>query len=237
MQQKLLRKAGLLGVVATALGFFIAGCVDEPTPPVAPPVTSSVRFVHAVFGAPAVDIWVDSLKVFSNVSYSQNTPYKTDIKSGNRFIRLVPAGSDTASAVFRQLVSIRSFTKMTVVFVGDAADMGLLLTQERFTYSNETKKLADTAQVKLINTNLAGSAVKLVKDAVTGPTVIGAVDPFKLSSYTNVLGGAYKFFVVTSADEEVKEVNITLTGKTRYTFILVGDLASPEVLTLEDDKD
>ena len=236
MQQKLLRKAGLLGVVATALGFFIAGCVDEPNPPVYGNVPCTVRYVHAVKDVGAVDVWIDDVKAFSSMSYMQNSPYKADIKAGNRFIRLVPTGGDTSAAVYRRLVSFRSFMKMTAVFFDYSGSPEMLLTQERFTYSNETNKLGDTAQVKLINVNTSENQMKLVSESLTGPTLIGAVDAYSLSPYTKVLGGAYKMYVLNASDEEVKEINLTLTGMTRYSFIVVGTTDEPNVLTLEDDK-
>ena len=91
MQRKL-HAAGLLITVFTIAGVMLAGCVDEQDPTVIEKVTSTVRFVHAVSDAPAVDIWVDNAKVATNVSFKQASVYLT-INAGERMIDVTPAGS------------------------------------------------------------------------------------------------------------------------------------------------
>ena len=236
MQQKLIRKAGLLGIILTAVGVYLAGCVDEPNPPAPPRMECSVRFVHAFEGGQAVDIWLDGDKIVSNATYKSVSAYDAKIKAGNRFVRLVPAGSsDTSQAVYRRLVSFRSFMKMTAVFFDGDGDWALLLTQERFTYADEWTALGDSSSVKLINVNSSANPIKLVKETASGPTVVGPVGVFTLSPYTPVIQGAYNFFIVTSTGDEMKSLDFTLEPKKRYSFIVVGTLASPEVLTLVDD--
>lgn len=237
MHQKLLRKAGLLAVIASALGVMLAGCVDEPNPPVVDKVESSVRFVHAVGDAPAVDVWADGVKIASGLSFKGSSAY-VPVRSGNRFIRLLPAGStDTTQAVFRQLITFRSYSKITSVFYGlvSSSSVSLLSTQERFTYADETKNLVDTADVKLINVNVSEETIKIADGAAGGPTVVGPVAKYTLSSYKKVKAGAYTFFLVTDAGTEMKSFSFTLAAKNRYSFIAVGDLAAPEILLLKDD--
>jgi hypothetical protein len=236
MQQKLIRKAGLLGIILTAVGVYLAGCVDEPNPPSPPRMECSVRFVAAFQDAPAVDIWLDGEKIVSNATYKSVSAYDAKIKAGNRFVRLVPAGSaDTSQAIFRRLVSFRSFMKMTAIFFDNNAEWEFLLTQERFTYADEWSKLADTSSVKLINVNSGLTPIKMVKESASGATVVGPVGVFTLSPYTNIINGTYKFFIVTATGDEMKSLDFTLEPKKRYSFIVVGSLASPEVLTLVDD--
>jgi len=236
MQQKLLRKAGLLGVILAVSGVILTGCIDEPNPPVVEKVPCTVRFVHGVKDAPPVDIWVDGQVLLSNIAYKASSQYVADIKAGDRFIRLVPAGvSDTGQAVFRQKVSLRAFTKMTAVFYGpDAQSIRLLITQERYTYADELTPLGDSAAIKLINVNVSEERVRLAENSATGPTFVGPANAYSLTSYAKVPTGTYTFYLMTEGGNEMMQVNYSLQAKTRYSFIAVGDLATPELLTLVD---
>ncbi|MDH7515994.1 MAG: DUF4397 domain-containing protein [Bacteroidota bacterium] len=240
MHQKLVRKAGLLGFVCALAGFILVGCIDEPDPPIVEKIPCTVRFIHAVKDVPAVDIWIDEQKVFSGLAYKANTPYIADIKAGTRFIRVLPAGNgDTTQAIFRQLVSLRSFMKMTAVFYGpDAMTIGLLITQERFTYADELKPLGDTlSSVKLINVNVSEERLTLNEGSPSGPRLIGPVAAYSLSPYTMLPVGQRTFYLMTEGGNEMKSlVDFNLQPKTRYSFIAVGDLANPDLLTLIDDQ-
>jgi hypothetical protein len=240
MQQKLLRKAGLLGIILSAVGVFFAGCVDEPTQPTPPHMFSTVRWVHANADLPAVDLYVDGDKMaeFTGKSFKDVSTYNPNVKAGIRYLRLVPAGSnDTAQAIYRRQVNFRSFMKTTVVFYSNQGTPDVLVTQERFTYADETKALGDTAaSIKLINVNTAEVAISLVKDDVSsGPTLIGPVDSYSLSSYTMLRVGAMKMFILNADGAEMTSFDFTAKAKTRYSFILVGDLAAPVLLPLTDD--
>jgi len=238
MRQKLLQKAGLLSLVLLMTGMFLSGCIEEPNPPVLDRVTSEVRFVHAVPDAPAVDIWVDDKVVAPNVGYKGFTSYLT-VKAGNRWIRVVPAGADSSTALFRRQVSVRSLTKMTMAFFNSTAQMDMLLTQERFTYADETSMLVDSCDVKLIN--LANTSVTYVVQRKIGegdyeditPEVGGA----DLTSYVRVLSETNDFAITDyDTNGRVVEFNKTL-GKPgyRYSFIVVGNSGEVDVLTLQDE--
>ena len=233
MRQKLLQKAGLLGLVMLTTGVFLSGCIDEPNPPVLGRVTSEVRFVHAVPDAPAVDIWVDGDKVLSGVPYKAASEYLV-VNSGNRFLRLVPAGGDTSSAVFRRMVSVRSLTKMTMAFANSAADPALLITQERFTYADETSKLVDSCDVKLIN--LSGTGEALALENTNDEVLIPAVNAGSLSAYTRLMAGSTDFYVVRGNGSRAVEFSFNLQKPGyRYSFVVVGNAGGLEVLTLQDE--
>lgn len=237
MQQKLLRQAGLLAVALLTSSIVLTGCIDEPNPPVLDRITSEIRFVHAVPGAPSVDIYVDGDKVVSSVGYKGFSNY-LEIKSGNRFLRLVPAGGDTSSAVFRRQVSVRSFTKITMAFFNIVDDVQLLATQERFTYADETSKLLDSCDVKLININTDGAAVKLaVKEGETGSRdLIPSVAGGSLSSYRRVFAESNEYYLVNAQNSRV--VTFPFEFKKpghRYSVIMIGTSVDRDVLTLQDE--
>ncbi len=236
MQQKLLRQAGWLAVAMLTTGIMLTGCIDEPNPPVLDRITSEIRFVLAIPGAPAVDVYVDEVPVASSVSYKGFSNY-LEIKSGNRFLRLVPAGGDTSTAIFRRQVSVRSFTKITMAFFGTMAELDLLATQERFTYADETSKLLDSCDVKLVNVNLGGEAIKFARKVndTDAQDLIPAVNQKSLSSYKRVLCESNDFYLVIGNSRVVTFAFDLKKPGYRYTFLFIGDATSREVLTLQDE--
>jgi hypothetical protein len=226
-------------------GVFLSGCIEEPNPPVLDRPTSDVRFIHAVPDGPPVDIWVDGDKVLSNKSFKEVSAY-LKINSGNRFLRAVPTGADTSQAYFRRLVSVRSVTKMTVAFYDSFVDSlannadNLLMTQERFTYADETTRLVDSCDVKLINltSTATGDDYKLQRldAAQVYQDIIPLVGSGSLSGYKRMLSETADFAVATSSDARAVEFNQTL-GKPgyRYSFIVVGNTGGLEVLRLQDE--
>jgi len=242
MQQKLLRKAGLLVIVLLASGAMFNGCIDEPNPPVLDRIISEVRFVHAVSDAPAVDIWVDDEKVLSGVSYKDNSDYLT-INSGNRFLRVVPAGADTSQSVFRRLVSVRSLTKITMAFFQNVDDIELMSTQERFTYADETTPLADSSEaaLKVINLNFDGIDYGIAK-SVEGNNFESLVDPVPagwLSAYEVIPAQSATCFISREGGTVItaSQFDYDFQAGFRYSFIIVGTGEQEEldVLRLTDD--
>lgn len=237
MRQKLLQKAGLLSLVLLVSGAFLTGCIEEPNPPVLDRVTSEVRFVHAVPGAPAVDIYVDAEKVVSNAGYKAASEY-LKVNAGNRFLRVVPAGGDTTAAIFRRLVNVRSLTKITMAFYGSDADPQLLSTQERFTYADETSKLVDSCDIKLINLAGTGEPLYLERkiDDQTSEALSPTVNSGSLSAYQRVLATGGDFAATRSNNSRAVEFSFTLQKPGyRYSFIVIGNSGGLEVLTLRDE--
>jgi hypothetical protein len=248
MQQKLLRKAGLLSILLTLVGTMLTSCINEPDPTIPPPMTSKVRFVNAISDAGKMDVWVDSLKVATDVSYKDITPYLT-LHAGDRYIRLTHAGDDTSQAVYRGIFTIRSLTMNTMAFLGYlAGTSGCYATQERLVYADETAALVDSADVKLINLNVQIKTAKLeetLKTAQQKDSTVMRIDLSKykdaagnqwwLSSYVRMPIGDHKFTVIDENSAKVKEFDYTFTTKQRYTFIVVGTTGAADVLLLKDD--
>lgn len=237
MRQKLLQKAGLLGFVLLTTGVFLSSCIEEPNPPVLGRVTSEVRFLHAIPDAPLMDIWVDGDKVLSGVPYKAESKYLV-VNSGNRFLRVVPAGGDTSSAVFRRMVSVRSLTKMTMAFHGSTADPALLITQERFTYADETSELVDSSDVKLINLANTGTTYRLqhkLSDGEYEPLVAAVAG--SLSPYIRVPSGISEFSIADNGSgARVSEFTHTIQKPGyRYSFVVVGNVGGLECLVLQDE--
>ncbi|MBR9977807.1 MAG: DUF4397 domain-containing protein [Bacteroidetes bacterium] len=238
MRQKLLQRVGFLGIMMLATGVILSGCIEEPNPPVLDRVTSEVRFVHAVPEGPPVDIWVDDEIAAANVNYKSASAYLT-VKSGDRFLRLVPAGADTVESVFRRRVSVRSYTKITMAFHGSMEDVTLLSTQERFTYADETSMLEDSVDVKLINLANTGTRYKLqrlVEEPNNYEDIIPLVQALSLSPYIRLVAETNRFAAATEANSRVVEFDHEFrTPGYRYTFIVVGNTGALDVLRLQDE--
>jgi len=234
MQQKLLRKAGLLTLLIAMLGFALGGCIDEPDPQVVDKVFGSVRIIHGVSDVPAVDIYIDDVKIAANVSYQTVIPY-FDVKAGNRSILVVTAGN-AVDTLFHQLTSIRTFTQMTIVFYGlKSSEIKMLLTQERFTYADETAKMADSADVKLINLNERSEAIVIRDGSVGGTVLMGPIDAFKISAYKRFVEGKRKWVIATSPQaSEIATIEPDVMRLNRYSYVLIGTGSEPHLLTLTD---
>jgi hypothetical protein len=241
MQQKLLRKAGLLSILLTIVGSMLTSCINEPDPTTPPPMTSMVRFVNAIPDGGKMDVWVDGTVVSAGLSYKDVTPYLT-IHAGDRFIRLTNAGEDTSKAIFRGEFTIRSLTMITSVFRGwltPPSNVQFWITQERFVYSDETVNLVDSADVKLINASIEAPTAKLVEGTKT------LIDQTKykdansnqwwLSSYVRIKTGSHDFTVVDGNSVTLTPFTFDLVAKHRYTFVVMGTNATPDVLRLTDD--
>ncbi len=200
------------------------------------PIFSEVRFVHAISGSGPVDLWVDG-KIFVPSLGEHSASKYYNIRSGNRFLRVVPAGKDSSAAIFRRLVSIRSLTKMTTAYYGSSTDPDLLITQERFTYSDVTSSLVDSAEVKLINLNTSGNSYSLTRGPVGSTNeIIPSKNYTNLSAYIRIdVAGAGPFHIET-AQTIVKTLS-TFTLQSpgyRYTLIVTGDEA-PHIMILQDE--
>jgi hypothetical protein len=223
MHQKLLQKAGLLGLMIVAVGYVLSGCIDEPNPPVIEKLTSKVRFVHADESTGPVDLWIDGFKTVSNLSFKNFQDY-LDVKSGIRLIQLTSAGqSDTVGALFAQQTSIRSLTQMTIFFYPGQDGLTSYIAQEKFTYANEELYTSpDSCRVKVIN--LFNRPVVFSKGS-GGETLIPEVAAGTLTPYRNFIAGQALTVSVTAAGAPVTETQFNPVSKKRYTFFLMGSTA------------
>ncbi|MCB2205465.1 DUF4397 domain-containing protein [bacterium] len=240
MQQKLLRKAGLLGMVLLLSGIVLTGCIDEPNPPVLGRITSEVRFVHAIPGTAAVDIWVDDEPAVTNVGYKGASDYLT-VNSGNRFFRVVPAGQDSSAAIFRSQVNVRSLMKITALFHNTDQDVQLLTTQERFTYADETSKLIDdSCEVKLINLSLTSAKYGLAKRIGENDfeVVISPIDGGLLTPYLRMPAMSGDYFIARDGGGVVLDSEMagaSFENPHRYTVVVVGADGALELVKLLDE--
>ena len=233
MHQKLLQKAGLLGLMIVAAGCVLSSCIDEPTPAVIDQLNSEVRFVHADPSTGAVDLWVDGVKQVSSLEYKNFHQYMK-VKSGVRLIQLTQAGkSDTVGALFSSMTSIRSLMQMTIFFYPGVDGMTYYVAQEKFTYANEEANVpADSARVKVIN--LTNQAAKFLKGE-GGQEVFAEVAAGTLTPYRNFIAGeSFQCWVVNPSAAKLTDTQVNPEKKKRYTYFLMG-MSEPYLLVMTDN--
>lgn len=240
MHQKLLRHVGLLASLIITAGVVLGGCVEEPTIPVIDKMTATVRFINAVTNDSTYDLYIDNKLVQSGFRFKGVLPYQP-VNSGVRNVKLVPTGLTPDKYSFMSDITFRSLAKITLAFAQSSNGIGFVSTQERLMYSDEGAKLKDSADVKMINLNSGSAEVKLVDVINANAALIPNVRYGSLSAYKKIKAGANRFAVLIQADnvEVVAPFDVTLdytAGKGyRYTYVLVGEATSPELLKLQDD--
>ncbi|NOY06991.1 MAG: DUF4397 domain-containing protein [Chlorobi bacterium] len=238
MPQLLLRKFGTLAVFLAGLGIVLSGCIDEPTIAVPQRPDAKVRFVHAVADASGpVDIYVDDKLMVAGFMYKQYTDYFS-IPAGTRQLRIVPAGQDTASNIYHQILSIPAKKKMTIFAIGriQKGDVSLYSANERNTYSVENDH-KDSADVRIFHAVYGAGPVDLVINDASGKTIVSNIPYGFPSSYYLMKAGTYKFYPLSGGVSLLSNEYFeqTIDEKHRYSFVLVGDVVNAEVLVLLDD--
>lgn len=267
MRQKLLRRVVLFGMLLITISGFYTGCIDEPTISELEPMTMTARFVNAVRtstnATPAIDVYINGEKKISNLAYGTNTAYLNSLKPGEWkfFVTVAGAPQDT---IIEQNITLASLTQQTIVIYDLAQKTSFKVQQgkvlqsiERYTYSDETKKLGDTASVKIIHANYLGAAKVQLKaqkstdtsatvvisgplsDATHQPTTAG-IDYGQPSPYSypfkKLLFGNYTFSFVNAGNGLlIKDIVVDISKAKRYTFALVGDATDPKIIKLDDD--
>ena len=261
MRYKLLRRLGLLGVAFAISGVGLTGCLDEPDIPVIERMMTPLRIVNVmvdVENPPAVDVWIDSTR-FANIGYTDVVDY-TDIPSGTRFLRVTLSGNDTTEAILRGEIFLRSLTQTTMVLQGrpfeipppdpgDPDDQGgpsITVTQERFTYSDETAALpADSGTIKFIHCIVASRRdVKLGELDFRGIRMSGGepvdttfinnvfsppvenTDRPNLSSFTKFPVGSYDMSIIFPTPRNQFSMEVE---RKRWTFIYSGILDAGQI--------
>lgn len=109
------------GLIADPANITILGFLDKDVCP--KPGTANVRFIHAAAGAPAVDIYANNTKIFSNVSYTNTgTPEYLPTTLGNIEVSVKVAGTNTTvvGPVPLYLISGGIYTLIATGLVGNA---------------------------------------------------------------------------------------------------------------------
>ncbi len=137
-----------------------------------------VRVIHAVPGAPAVDIFADDQKVFSDVTYNKVTPYK-EVSGERHTFRIRPIGKDNDQALAENSEGLAGGKHYTLV-----AEAGTDNKPTLYVYEDDlVPPSSGKASVRLIN---ASDAEVDVYVREKNNKLFGGVNALKETSYSNI---------------------------------------------------
>jgi SH3-like domain-containing protein len=212
-----IRAFGLLALVLSLLlAVTGAGAQDAGS--------ARVRFVHAIPGAGAIDVFVDGQLTASAVNFSSATTYAT-IPVGPHTVTVRAAGS--ASTLWEQNIDSAAGSATTMV-AASASDA-------RFTPFVEDLASLDLgkARMTVIHAIAGGPAVDLI--LANGAPVIPGVEALTPAGTIDAPVGVYDFAVTPAGSDAAAIVTLpaqALNTGTSYMVLVYGTATEPRALAL-----
>jgi hypothetical protein len=183
-----------------------------------------VRVVHASPDAPAVDVWVNNAKAFTNAPFKGITQYAS-LDAGSYEVQVVPTGK-TEPAVIKATLALKAGTDYTVVAVGKLANIEPLVLQD-----DNRAPAAGKAHVRFVHASPDAPAVDI---AVKGGPVLFQNVAFKgVGNYLPVDAGTYDLEVRLAGTTTValSVPGVKLEQGTVYTIFAMGLAGGEPALT------
>jgi hypothetical protein len=206
----------LSSLLALLLGLaFLTGCSDDSTP-VTPAATlqGKVLAVHSSPDAPGVDLYVDNVKVGTNLTYPGNTAY-LPVDAGTRAVAVKVTG--TATTVLSANLPIAANTNYSVFAVDSVSNLSALVLTDDL-----TAPMSGKAHVRFIHLSPNAPAVDV---ALAGGSVLIGNKSFKeYTAFTPLDAGTYDLEVRVAGTTTVvlPLPGITLTAGKIYTVFAKG---------------
>lgn len=206
----------LVSLLALLLGLtLLAGCSDDnsPTTPAAP-LQGKVIAVHSSPDAPGVDLYVDGVKVGSNLTYPGNTGY-LPVNAGTRAVAVKVAG--TSTTVLGADLPIAANVNYSVFAVDSVSKLSALVLTDDLTAPASGK-----AHVRFIHLSPDAPAVDV---ALAGGSVLIGNKSFKeYTPFTPLDAGTYDLEVRLAGTSTVvlPLPGIALTAGKIYTVFAKG---------------
>jgi hypothetical protein len=191
------------------------------------PGSTSVRFVHASPGTPAVDIALadGGPILFENVSYTESGGYIT-VPADTYDLEARVAGTDTV-ALSLPGVALAGGTAITVWANG-------LLNSEPALGVAVSQDVAPTANIRVIHASPDAPAVDIKVD---GERVIESLNFNEASGYASLPVGNYNIQVVPAGQDGPAVINADVTLDAEdYSVLAINELASIAPLVVVDDN-
>jgi hypothetical protein len=192
------------------------------------PRTAFIRVLHAVPGAPAVDVYVDGAKVITGAAFKSLSEYLT-VPSGKREVKITGTGGTDALATAQ--ISAKRGGYYTAYAFKDADKIALDSLNE-----SSGKELTEK-QARVYVLHLASGVANV--DVTTPSTrakdgrasLIKAV-PFNKARNKTVDAGATSLQIV-SGDKVLKEVPLTIATGGRYSVFVLGTLDATDATAFD----
>ena len=222
-----LLKALPLALALAALSFFAASCGSSSQ--------SQVRVLHAISDGPALDINVNTTKVFTNIAFSgvqPTPPAYTKVASGSDTLEAFDTGT-TTPVINSTSVSLSGSSQYTVLLTGFLNGTAPNAPTFYTITDNNAVPTAGNVEIRIIdgsaNTPQGGYSVYIVPPG----TNIGGVTPQisgllfgQASSYQslNVSGNVYEVIVTPNGNQTpIINQNYTITTGSIRTFVIVDN--------------
>ena len=192
-----LKLAGLMLAVAA-----VGACGEDGGAGFTPTDEVQIRALHAVPGAPALEVLITDARIADNLGYGQSTTYQA-VAGGTQVLRVnsdFGGQNEELLAVETPLTTGSAYT--VVVAGGDAGIVPILLTDDRTAPPTGQAKLrlmhaAPTADAVDVYLTAPGADLTAATPAFTGVSFGSA------SSYATVPAGPYQVRVTTAGTQEV----------------------------------
>jgi hypothetical protein len=235
-----LLKALPLTLSLAALSFFATSCGSSSQ--------SQVRIVHAISDGPALDINVNTTKVFTNIAFGgvqPTPPAYTKVASGSDTLEAVNTGTTTA-LIANTSANLSGSSQYTVLLTGFRNGNGANAPTFNLITDNNAAPTTGNVEIRLIdgsaNTSQGGFDVYIVPPG----TNIGGLQPQisglligQASSYQtlNITGNVYQVIVTPNGNQTPYiNQNYTITTGSIRTLVIVdnGNQVSQFPLELND---
>lgn len=213
----------ILFSAVTAFMVLIAGCKkDEPTNPggggTIPP--ARVMAVHASPGGPSIDIYLDTTRTQSGLSYGNNTGY-IDVSAGIHSLKATVAGTQTI------VVSVPFFVvSASMVVTVFAADTGASIAIPYF-FDTLTTAASGKARLRFIHMAVKGPNLEVVDsvNATTYTPVFASTVYLLGTRFIDITAGVHNFQIVHNVgplQTIVARLKTTLVEGKNYTMWVKG---------------
>jgi hypothetical protein len=175
-----------------------------------------VRVVHASPDAPAVDVWVNGAKAFSNAPFKGITSYAS-LEAGSYDVQVVPAGA-TEPVVIDATLNLAAGADYTVVAVGQLAAIEPLVLVD-----DNTLPEPGNAHVRFVHASPDAPAVDIAV-ANGGPVLFENVSFKDVAGYLPVGAGTYDLEARLAGTDTValSVPGVTLEDGVVYTIFAMG---------------
>ena len=195
----------------------VASLAIHPAPTVATPDTqpiSQVRVVHALAGAPPVDVFVDGARVVAALAFGGATPY-INLPAGPHEFAMVPAGAVPPAALITSALDLAPGQPYTLMASG-APPAPLVLLDARFA------SIGGPARVRFVHASPNAPPVDV--SMVSGALLFSNVPFGEATPYIDVPAGTDTLELRLAGTETVALVipDVVLAVGTVYTFAAIG---------------
>jgi Domain of unknown function (DUF4397) len=189
-----------------ALSFFAASCGSGNQ--------AQIRVVHAISNAPALDVNVNTTKVFTNIAFGgvqPTPPAYTKVASGNVTIQAFDTGT-TTNPIFGTngvTASFSSSSQYTIVLAGLLNGLGTDAPKALQITDNNSAPTSGNVEFRIIHASASSPGtvdVYIVTpganiNTVNPPTIQGLLYQQASNPYTSVAAGTYSVIVTTSGSK------------------------------------